>query len=239
MKFEMTPFSEQIDMGFGLMGNYFEQAAEKLEADKEGGFGKHLIPKCHLYRHSVELHLKSIIMILHRHFKIPLGKGSGKSPYPSIQDNRTSNWKALNQVHSVADLFVHFEKLIRQLGDKVKQAGKTDWSDIPNDLRSWISVIEKYDRRGTFLRYPGDPQDYGEYEKSIFKRKSPDEIARDLNGEGPKTIALVIQDDEGNATDGFVIDDEALKDLREALANSARTLLGVHLGFRHEFCDGW
>lgn len=70
--YKSRPLDNQFDDGFGLIADSFQEAAEHLEKVENKESSLHsLLPICFLYRHAIELYLKSLIVIIHRRLKIP------------------------------------------------------------------------------------------------------------------------------------------------------------------------
>src|SRR5437879_4221108 len=77
--YQFKPLTHQFDDGFGLMGDAFNDAALRLEhSTQQEEFINSSLPIGYLYRHAIELYLKSIIIVLHRNLGIPFG------PNPAI-----------------------------------------------------------------------------------------------------------------------------------------------------------
>src|SRR5687768_7869472 len=123
------------------MGDAFQNAAESL-AGAGGGGGQpsnYRIPICFLYRHAIELYLKSIIVILHRALKLPFGSQPYNGPAFIPIDKE---WKPLRQVHSIGKLWGYALSLIKNSEDELKKRCETDWQDTPEDLIKAIAEIE-------------------------------------------------------------------------------------------------
>ncbi|ASS75389.1 hypothetical protein CIG75_10565 [Tumebacillus algifaecis] len=79
------PPTDHIDNGFAATADTFQKTADFLFQSKEyaeemGNFGTTYIPMPvqYLYRHSIELYLKSIIIRLHRSLKLPFDQDDYK-----------------------------------------------------------------------------------------------------------------------------------------------------------------
>ncbi|RXU06233.1 hypothetical protein B1F69_00065, partial [Pseudomonas syringae] len=70
MLYMMLPLDRHFDSGFGAVADSFRDAADALEDTPT--LNTHL-PVSFLYRHAIELFLKSAIIILHRKLNIPYG----------------------------------------------------------------------------------------------------------------------------------------------------------------------
>lgn len=89
MQYLLTPLHAQFDSGFGATGNAFKDAAGFLDGDKEANkdnlFNANL-PVNFLYRHAIELFLKSAIVIFHRRYsdRLPRGRFSNVPQWPHL-----------------------------------------------------------------------------------------------------------------------------------------------------------
>jgi hypothetical protein len=73
MNYVLMPLDAHYDSGFGAVAESFREAATTLrKAVPDPAFFGHL-PQSFLFRHSVELFLKSEIIILHRKLRLPYG----------------------------------------------------------------------------------------------------------------------------------------------------------------------
>lgn len=106
MHYLMTPLEKHYDCGFGAMANSFMEAADDLQETAKGGvtfLNRHL-PISFLYRHAVELFLKSGILILHKRFEIPYGS-HGVDGEPQVP--LSGKWRPMYTVHDTAPLYAY------------------------------------------------------------------------------------------------------------------------------------
>ncbi len=96
-----TPLDRHFDDGHEATADAFKAAAEKLEED-EGDKLRQLnahLPINFLYRHAIEIYLKSAIVTVHRALRLPSGDGSHeKDPLVKIEGGK---WQRLNRTHSL------------------------------------------------------------------------------------------------------------------------------------------
>lgn len=228
------PLNRHIDIGFGATGDAFYEAAKSLLKEKKG-FPNANLPIDFLFRHAVELYLKSLIIVIHRSLKLPFGdKSSDDTPSLMVGEK----WKLVHQVHSVNDLYMYFKKLICDKKTKIQSMSKTDWTAIPTELDGWIEQIEKHDRMSTFFRYPVTRNQEGDSEKSAWKEVSPNDLAASLNAGKNATKSFVLVDDNYNVVSAYQYDDESMKQLHDALKGAADLLSGAHCGMRVELAGG-
>ena len=235
MRFLLSPLSDQFDSGFGIVGHSFKSTAEELESQNgpTADFHRHL-PICYLYRHSIELFLKSAIIIFHRKFQLAYGTSSSESkPQVVIQ----GQWKTMYSVHSVSDLYAYLDTLFRQHQPYLADETQTDWT-MPAAVPRWIALIEGYDRQSTFFRYPVTSDPRKDTAKSGMAEMSATEFASQVaSGAISSGVSLLLHDEDGNPTRAFH-PDEPLPELLSALREAASFFSSMHVGLRMELCKG-
>lgn len=91
MYYLLAPLDKHYDRGFGAVANSFMEAADDLQEDAATGatfLNRHL-PISFLYRHAIELFLKSGIIILHKRLRIPYGtEGDPEVNRPGFRGGR-------------------------------------------------------------------------------------------------------------------------------------------------------
>jgi hypothetical protein len=238
MNYLMTPLEEHYDDGFGAMAMSFRLAAEKLKKiEEDDSFLQHL-PLNFLLRHSIELYLKSGIIILHRRFRIPFGDKPSTSE-PMVFDG--THWKPFHKVHSIGKLFGHWEGLIAPNAEKIQSVceHKPDWT-VPKPLYEWIDAIEKTDRTSTYYRYPKTSEEKDDSLKSSYQEISLADLF-DPNRYKPEkpTVTFALKNDDGDFTRAFTLDRSAERMETEALENAAKMLDNFEAMMRFELTDGW
>lgn len=235
MQFLLSPLNDQIDLGFGVLGHSFESAAQELDAQKEptGDFHRHL-PISFLYRHALELFLKSAVLIFHCKFHIPYRDlpWDGK-PHILVRGKLTDMYK----VHSVADLYKYVDALFGVCKPALDTCTKTDWT-TPADVPKWINLIEGYDRKGTFFRYPVTTDPRKDAAKSGRKESSADDFFSHVSSVNSKPgVSLLLHDDDGNPTRAFTPNDES--QFLDVLRKATSFFSSTHVALRMELCGGW
>ena len=224
------PLNEHADDGLGAVGRAFHQAAKYLRNMKcEGGAGwthGHL-PIDFLYRHSIELFLKSMIVVIHRRLHLPTDE-KDYEPIPRIEvgDSR----KSIYSVHGVRLLFNAMKDMVTSHRKTLSEIAKTDWSDIPQELEIWILVIDSIDPRSTFFRYPSTRTPEVDRQKSSFKSIDPTELSERMQTDRRGQFAFLMLDQDDAVIESFVLDDKPLPELRNALEKASETLVGAQLG---------
>ncbi len=238
MHYFTTALHTHIDSGFGATADSFKEAADKLKENAvKSDFNNHL-PINFLYRHAIELYLKSAIIILHRRLKIPYGTVPFNSePMAKVG----STWELICKVHSIAALWLYLQVLFEQQSTFLKSNTKTDWT-FPSDVSDWVKTIEENDPRSTYFRYPNVRNVSKDKEKSSWKEIDPDKLldATIKSTEAGKYAKIFVEENQkGEAVRAYMYDDEALKELNNVLKQMADLFEGVHFGMRAELCGGW
>jgi hypothetical protein len=215
----MLPFEQHYDSGFGSVADSFRYAADALDEGNHASLNPHL-PVSFLYRHAIELYLKSGIITLHRRFSIPYGE-TPSSGEPSIPIDQKR--KFLYNVHAVEPLFAYLCTLIDQQMSELSTIPQTDWL-LPPELGQWIKAIEATDSSSTFFRYPVTKDASRDKEKSTIQREGFDEILERMHGDGPKVTAMLMLNSKGQVVDSFSHDDRKSKDTVVILKQAAEML---------------
>ena len=202
IQYMMMPLDEQYDGGFGAIAQAFETAAIELrKANPKPAFFEHL-PQSFLYRHAVELFLKSEIVILHKKLKIPYGtEPHDKAPMISVN----GEWKPIHKVHSISTLYEHWKSLIAPRTDELREMCKykPEWT-IPPEADEWTKTIETTDPRSTYSRYPSLRNPIEDRTKSPLKNTAPDDLFPPDRPEETKIMALVIENKDGEFVKAYV-----------------------------------
>lgn len=82
----LTGIDDHLDFGFGVTADSYYHSAEYLFTNKRKikTFQQVEMPINYLYRHSIELFLKSLIIIFHKQLKIPYSDEPSDSIKPMI-----------------------------------------------------------------------------------------------------------------------------------------------------------
>jgi hypothetical protein len=195
MNYIMMPLDAHYDAGFGAVAEAFREAATTLrKAVPDPSFFGHL-PQSFLFRHSVELFLKSEIIILHRKLRLPYGTQPHDGP-PMISDS--GKWKTIHRLHSIGALYKHWKSLINPRLNELKEMTKykADWT-INNGADEWGKVIESFDPRSTYSRYPSIRDIVEDRTKSPFKASTAEELFPENAPEDRRIMALVIENADG------------------------------------------
>jgi hypothetical protein len=236
MLYLMMPLEQHCDDGLGATGDAFEEAADALKAGAQTTRVSHgHLPTNFLYRHAIELFLKSMVLVLHR----TLGVSYGSEPHagPGFVPVEGA-WRPLHRVHSVATLWAHVRELLRDNAGELAARCRTDWQATPEGLEDAIRAIEEADGSSTFFRYPDRRRASADADKSDWKPRAPEDIVRQIQGDGKPVKVLLMLDGDDAVTHAFQYDDAPLAELSRVLAETASTLSAAHTGLRVELAGG-
>jgi len=235
------PLDRQFDSDFMSTANAFHEAAKTLDKEsKSSGLGMSgsRLPILYLFRHAIELHFKSILIILHRRFG-PSYPDISREDFPIVTIG--SKKKELFNVHSIRSLCDEFLALLKKHETMIKKIGKTDWTDVPDDLNKWVTTIDKADKASTMFRYPFTTDPATDSMKSAFKSMHPTAVEAEDNtrssDDSPGIMIFALKNDKNEIVETFVRDDEAMGDVHNALKQLADMLIGVNLGLLCEFVE--
>jgi hypothetical protein len=98
------------------------------------------LPINYLYRHAIELYLKSMIIVAHRRLRLPSTDGAYE-PIPKIKV--VNNFKKIHNVHGIQALYDEMKRIFVTNRDLIAKIAKTDWTKIPEDLETSIATVGK------------------------------------------------------------------------------------------------
>lgn len=233
------PLEMQFDGGLHTTGDAFQESAQKLVsicADDRAIINVHL-PINYLFRHSIELYLKSMIVTVHRSLGLPTADGT-HTPEPQIKIGQ--KWIPLTRTHGVKVLLNDFDRLIAENAAAITERTITDWVSTP-ELHHWIDVIEAHDQGSTFSRYPQSGS-AADGEKSSYVQYTPEELAKRMQDrpEGkPNRFVLALKNDDDEVIATYSERDEILSEFRKALVEASNLLSGCAFGLIAEFAYGY
>lgn len=234
--YEFKPLHQHFDCSFGATGDAFKEAGDCLtKASEESAFLHSDLPICYLYRHAIELFLKSAIVVIHRRLLIPYGPEGGEST-PRIRINK--KWKTIESVHSVGELYAYLKAILVDYGKMLNALGNTEWTLPAPELNEWIDIIEKGDRKSTFFRYPTLKQSSADKIKADFQEKSPEALLAWVKSSKRYVKAYVEEDPNDQAVRVYLYEGAQLDELKVALRKAADMLSGIHFGIRMEIAGG-
>ncbi|HEY6803603.1 MAG TPA: hypothetical protein VI306_08495 [Pyrinomonadaceae bacterium] len=230
--YQFKPLTHQFDDGFGTMADAFNEAALRLDRSCEDThFINESLPIAYLYRHAIELYLKAIVVVLHRHLQIPFGQNP---PSGAPQIRIGEKWFPFTRVHNVADLYHHFDEVLTKYVAQLQSNCVTDWSTISTDLARWVAAVADVDRQSTFFRYPGA----GDAVKGDFKESSIADIWARMGSDDPPRKAFVELDANDEVVGAFRIELSQIETAKEVLRKAANELAAIHFAFRCDVTGG-
>lgn len=232
----LTPLNKHFDLGFGAMGNSFKGAADAIfQSQAAAPYLNAHLPASFLYRHAIELFLKSSIVILHKKLKLPFGSGAHSSEPQVLIGGK---WKPIFNVHSLIPLNSYTRDLFSQHEDSLKKLSDMDWSVQP-EFTEWIKTIDATDSTSTFFRYPVTKNHDRDRSNSVIKEDSYLNIMARMGPGHPPQKAFFVFNENDELAAAFHQDDtssiQTIKTLREA----SNLLYGFHAAMRHELTGGW
>ncbi len=235
-QYSFLPLSRHADYGFGATADAFKEAADDLCASQVNAprLNGHLAT-AYLYRHAIELYLKSMIVVLHRRLRIPFGSNSADGAPCIVVEGQT---KPFHHVHSVAKLFAYFEKLVNQQSAALASFCRTDWTAFPSQIHDWINLIESTDPKSTFFRYPDPQSRAADHGKSSFQTSSPEEIIAEANSPAIPIKAFVVIDESDAIVETYRFHADVMPEFQAALRSLSDLLEAAHFGMRIELANG-
>ena len=237
----LMPLDRHFDSGFGATAGSFHEAAKTLDTDDhKDGFGLNgsYLPVFYLYRHAIELYLKSVLTILHRRLS-PKYPNIQSDDFPIVDVN--GKQKRIFNVHSILHLYRQFCNVLSMNATQIATIAKTDWTAIPENIDKMVNIINDADESSCMFRYPITFNPETDAKKSSFKCIHPeDAIAsthRRTKDERPGVLILALQNDDGEIVETFIHDDNLMPEVFAALKHLAETLSGVHFGMRYEMLN--
>lgn len=236
MNYLLMPLDQQFDLGFGMVGDSFKHAGDAVLSpqSESPNLNPHL-PASFLYRHAIELFLKSGIIIFHRKFQLPFGD----EPFdgePKVPVN--GKWKAIYTVHGLQDLYSYFRSLFASHASYLSQHTRTNWT-FPPELDKWIAEIEATDSTSTFFRYPITKHRKEDRNKSINKEGNFEDMLAGIGNASKPLKAFLVVNENDEVVKAFQYDSDLAKSMTETLRNAADQLYGCHAAMRGELTGGW
>jgi len=234
----LTPLQTHLDFGFGATAEAFKEAADRLESQISGRgsiFNEHL-PINYLWRHSIELFLKSSIVIIHR--KLSLSYGA-QPPSGMPHAFWGGKWVPFHKLHSVKSLWSYVSTLFRDHKAFFDSVKRVDWT-FPPEVDQWIEDIETHDPKSTFYRYPDTADSSKDAPKAVMSQATPEAIIEraEAGEDEPKQLILLVENSEGTLTNSFYYAGDSLAGLAQTLKKCAALFFGNHVALRSEVCGG-
>lgn len=230
MNYLITPPSLHYDGGLGITACNFSHAADALQEANNALID--VLPVCYLQRHSIELFLKSFIVILHKKYNIAYGNGfSLEKPAIKIQ----SKWVSLTSTHNLFDLFNYFREIFESLSDRLPS--RTDWT-IPADIEDKIKLISGSDPKSTYFRYPESTTPAQDAIKSGIQAEDVSTIFAKIGESNERVKCALLIDDNYNIIEAYNLKSSPIPKILSALDYLADYFYNLHAAFRFEITQG-
>ncbi|MFP3919937.1 hypothetical protein U5N28_19205 [Lysinibacillus telephonicus] len=237
MKYLMSGIDHQTDRGFGINAEAFKKSADFLIESEE--FTSDFIPQKHmpiffLYRHSIELFFKSLIVIFHSELALPYPNNK-----PQILTEE-GKWRDLDNCHWIDSLYWYWSKILTDKKDKLdEEAPKGSWMIHP-DLEENIKLIASYDKDSTFFRYPFTKRNpILDSEKYSVKKVNN---LKDINNsvrQGKGSFTLILTDEDENISSIYSLDENVMSSELVTFKETSDILSNYHIMTRMTLCQGF
>ncbi|MBI4871809.1 MAG: hypothetical protein HY814_09595 [Candidatus Riflebacteria bacterium] len=237
MTWAFVPLEQQIDEGFGSVADAFKEAADRLAEKLSPGhslFLEHL-PVNYLYRHAMELYLKSLVLLLHKSFSIPFADADNPGE-PLLSKGKSL--VAVRKTHSIKLLYDHVRRLFVEYRDAIELRSRTDWwTELPN-LDIVVAQVHQADAASMLFRYPMSGDVTGDSKKQGLQPVSTSELPGRLQKSKRRRVVSVTLDGQGAITAAYEVFPEPLRAATEALVVGAELLSLMCFGLRVELEAG-
>ena len=243
----MTGIELHPDNGFGITADAYYKSAEHLMNNHFEHYNitqQAEMPQNFLFRHSIELYLKSLIIIFHKKLEIDYGNVPYDSDEPEIFTE--GKWRILYSCHFIDTLYEYWlNKLLIPNIEKLKEvAPKGDWKEYKK-ITDLFPIVCKFDRDSSYFRYPitkNNSLDNKKFTMQKIKAGTLTEFMKEIQEEKPKSkkggIAMVLVDDKDNILEAFNNSKDVLPDVRDSLKEMAYYFNGIHIMTRVTLCGG-
>lgn len=246
MQYMLTGIDDHLDFGFGITADSYYLSAEYLYKNKDEikAFQQIEMPIDYLYRHSIELFLKSLIIIFHKQLKIPYGDEPFDSLKPMIFTD--GQWRNLYTCHWIDELYNYWlNELLLKNTDKLKTlAPKGDWRE-DKKISDLFALISDYDRDSSFFRYPvtkNTSLDSKKHSMKAIDSKRLEDVLSSVRGKsgtkkGAKVLSL-FKNSNNEIVSGYEKIDNILEKVTDALQKVSERFYAIHVMTRVTLCNG-
>lgn len=246
MQYSLTGISTHLDLGFGITGESYYYSAEYLynHKDQIQTLQQADMPMNFLYRHSIELFLKSLIVIFHKRLQLLYGTDSYNSPKPKILIHGV--WKDLFNCHQIDDLYNYWikELLINHQSELARIAPNGIWQE-EIAISGLFPLIAGYDRDSLYFRYPVTKNISLDSKKYTMQRldleKFKEMFSKDSDNKknkGDSRIFMLLKNNNDEILNGFVNSENVLENVVHALKEISNYLFCFHVMTRITLCNG-
>lgn len=247
IEFLFNGIERHPDKGFGITADAYYKSAEHLNNNHFEHYDATMqaeMPQNYLYRHSVELYLKSLIIIFHKELKIDYGTVKFNSEEPEIFSD--GKWRKLYTCHFIDKLYEYWLNSLLLPYNKhlYERAPMADWKEYKK-VTELLPIICKYDQDSSYFRYPitkNGSLDHEKYSMQKFKATNLEGFIKEINEQkdsltkGSFTTLLI--DENDNIVEAFKKAENVLTDVRDALKEVAYYFNCIHIMTRMTLCGG-
>lgn len=221
--YESSPLDRHYDNGFGAIADSFKEAATELKASYHRVKTNGHLPIAYLYRHSIELYLKGLIITIHKRIKRQQGLELC-FPEPKIPQE-DGHPETMYSIHDISILYSYASSLF--LENKLDEV--TGLNNVfGSETGSKVERIKGVDPKSQFFRYPTNRSKSHEKEKSALKETTYKEVV-DLALKNNKPVTSIRTAKlAGRDVQVFVHDDSFTASIIDDLSDVAETLELCH-----------
>jgi hypothetical protein len=231
MNYLITPPVTHYDGGLGITACNFSQAADSIREVDNLMIG--ILPLCYLQRHAIELFLKSLIVILHKKYKIAYGEGfSIEKPAIKIREK----WVSLSSTHNLSDLFIYFKEIFVPLICELPS--RTDWS-LPSDIDEKIYLVSGSDPKSTYFRYPESTNSVQDSKKSSIQPESIESLLGRIDSSKDPVKCTLLLDENDNLIEAYNLKSSPIPHILASLEYLNEFFYNMHAAFRVEITKGF
>ncbi|TDW52723.1 hypothetical protein EV144_1011415 [Flavobacterium sp. 270] len=247
MEYLLTGIELHPDLGFGVTADSYYHSAEHLMNNHFEHYDltqQAEMPQNFLFRHAIELYLKSLIIIFHRELKIDYGSVAFDSDEPeAFVDGK---WRKLYSSHFIDKLYDYWlnSLLLPNIQKLTDLAPKGDWQEYKK-IATLFRIISKYDQDSSYFRYPITKNSALDIEKNTMQKFNEKEniegIIKEIEEkkvEKKSNVTMIVFDDQDNIIEAFHKVDNVLPEVRDALFEVASYFHGIHIMTRVSLCEG-
>lgn len=218
------------DGGLGITACNFSHAADALQEADNAMIDT--LPICYLQRHSIELFLKSFIVILHKKYNIAYGEGFSLEK-PAIKNQ--TKWVSLSSTHNLSDLFHYFKEVLESLTSSLPP--RTDWAIAP-DIEEKIKLVSGSDPKSTYFRYPESTTPVQDAKKSGIQAEDVNTIFAKINNSNEPVKCTFLVDENYNVIEAYNLKSSPIPNILSALNYLSEFFYNLHAAFRIMITNG-
>ncbi|SHF83202.1 hypothetical protein SAMN05443549_101503 [Flavobacterium fluvii] len=247
MNYILTGIELHPDLGFGITADSYYKSAEHLMTNHFEHYDatqQAEMPQNFLFRHCIELYLKSLIIIFHKKLEINYGSVDFNSDDPEVFID--GKWRKLYSSHFIDKLYEYWlnNLLLPNIQKLNELAPKGDWQEY-KIITNLFKTISKYDQDSSYFRYPITKNSALDIEKNTMQKfKATDNLEglikeiQEKKGSKKGGLTMLVFDDEDNITEAFHKAESVLPEVRDALNEVASYFHGIHIMTRLTLCSG-